>query len=146
MGDHRPQRLQLSRKRGARLPAGTVKVDRTSKLLGNPFKPINPKNPDHVRAAVDYYRRYLENPGRAEFQCGPATGVALAFIPPWHHADDVLRVLPQLRGRNLACWCKPGAPCHGDVLLELANPPAREELADPWGEEMAELHEEMADG
>jgi hypothetical protein len=26
----------------------------------------------------------------------------------------------QLRGRNLACWCK-GDPCHADVLLELAN-------------------------
>lgn len=22
---------------------------------------------------------------------------------------------------NLACWCKPGAPCHADVLLEIAN-------------------------
>jgi hypothetical protein len=27
----------------------------------------------------------------------------------------------ELRGKNLACWCKPGAPCHADVLLELAN-------------------------
>jgi hypothetical protein len=26
-----------------------------------------------------------------------------------------------LRGRNLACWCKPGEPCHADVLLKLAN-------------------------
>jgi hypothetical protein len=26
-----------------------------------------------------------------------------------------------LRGKNLACWCKPGEPCHADVLLELAN-------------------------
>jgi hypothetical protein len=29
----------------------------------------------------------------------------------------------ELHGRNLACWCKPGVPCHADVLLELANPP-----------------------
>ncbi len=28
-----------------------------------------------------------------------------------------------LRGKNLACWCKPGAPCHADVLLALANAP-----------------------
>jgi hypothetical protein len=27
----------------------------------------------------------------------------------------------QLRGKNLACWCKLGDPCHADVLLELAN-------------------------
>lgn len=29
--------------------------------------------------------------------------------------------LAPLRGRNLACWCKPDAPCHADLLLELAN-------------------------
>ncbi len=26
-----------------------------------------------------------------------------------------------MRGRNVACWCAPGAPCHGDAYLELAN-------------------------
>jgi hypothetical protein len=26
-----------------------------------------------------------------------------------------------LRGHNVACWCKPGEPCHADVLLEHAN-------------------------
>jgi hypothetical protein len=28
----------------------------------------------------------------------------------------------ELRGRDLACWCPLDQPCHGDVLLELANP------------------------
>jgi hypothetical protein len=36
--------------------------------------------------------------------------------------------LEELRGKNLACWCKPGAPCHADVLLELANRPICEAL------------------
>ena len=27
----------------------------------------------------------------------------------------------ELRGRDLACWCPLDRPCHGDVLLELAN-------------------------
>ena len=27
----------------------------------------------------------------------------------------------ELKGYNLACWCKPGTPCHAEVLLELAN-------------------------
>ena len=27
----------------------------------------------------------------------------------------------ELGGHNLACWCKPGTPCHADTLLELAN-------------------------
>lgn len=26
-----------------------------------------------------------------------------------------------LRGHDLCCWCKPGQPCHADVLLRLAN-------------------------
>jgi len=26
----------------------------------------------------------------------------------------------ELKGKTLGCWCAP-APCHGDVLLELAN-------------------------
>jgi len=27
----------------------------------------------------------------------------------------------ELRGHDLACWCPLDQPCHGDVLLELAN-------------------------
>jgi hypothetical protein len=47
---------------------------------------------------------------------------------PWmdvaRFRKDVAPNLPitELRGKNLACWCKPGEPCHADVLLELANP------------------------
>jgi hypothetical protein len=26
----------------------------------------------------------------------------------------------ELRGKDLVCWCSP-LPCHGDVLLEIAN-------------------------
>ena len=29
--------------------------------------------------------------------------------------------LHELRGKDLACWCKPGEPCHADVLIEVAN-------------------------
>lgn len=29
--------------------------------------------------------------------------------------------LHELRGKNLACWCKPGHPCHADVLLDVAR-------------------------
>lgn len=40
-------------------------------------------------------------------------------------AEDRLRqdpgMIDDLIGKNLACWCKPGDPCHADVLLELAN-------------------------
>jgi hypothetical protein len=33
---------------------------------------------------------------------------------------DLMAALPELRRRNLYCWCAP-LPCHGDVLLKLAN-------------------------
>ena len=44
--------------------------------------------------------------------------------PPTH--EEITR---ELRGKNLACWCKPGTPCHADVLLALANPPTCEEIS-----------------
>ena len=31
------------------------------------------------------------------------------------------KLLKPLRGKNLACWCPLGQPCHADVLLELVN-------------------------
>jgi len=44
-----------------------------------------------------------------------------------HH---VLRALPALRGQDLVCFCAP-LPCHGDLLLRLANG-SREELIAWW--------------
>jgi hypothetical protein len=35
-------------------------------------------------------------------------------------APPDMAALPELRGQDLACWCVP-LPCHGDVLLRLAN-------------------------
>jgi hypothetical protein len=34
---------------------------------------------------------------------------------------DVPTLQRDLAGRDLACWCPLDQPCHGDVLLELAN-------------------------
>jgi hypothetical protein len=31
-----------------------------------------------------------------------------------------MAALPELRGKDLICWCAP-KPCHADVLLDLAN-------------------------
>lgn len=35
---------------------------------------------------------------------------------------ELMRQLPELRGKVLGCWCAP-KPCHGDVLVRLANAP-----------------------
>jgi hypothetical protein len=39
------------------------------------------------------------------------------------HAEgfDVAALRRDLAGKDLACWCPLGQPCHADVLLELAN-------------------------
>lgn len=45
----------------------------------------------------------------------------LVMMPVEEWREELLRRLPELRGKNLACWCKLGDPCHADVLLEIAN-------------------------
>jgi hypothetical protein len=42
-----------------------------------------------------------------------------------HH---LLRALDDLRGCDLVCWCAP-RPCHGDLLLRLANASCDERIA-----------------
>ena len=32
-----------------------------------------------------------------------------------------IKVREHLAGLNLACWCDPAAPCHADILLDIAN-------------------------
>jgi len=36
-------------------------------------------------------------------------------------ACEIWDNLEELRGKNLACFCKIGEPCHADVLLKIAN-------------------------
>ena len=33
---------------------------------------------------------------------------------------DLMKALPELKGKVLGCWCKPKA-CHGDVLVKYAE-------------------------
>lgn len=35
--------------------------------------------------------------------------------------DLVDQIKAELKGKDLVCWCAP-RPCHGDVILEVANP------------------------
>lgn len=90
-----PRRFRLSRKRGARKPAGAVVVARPSKW-GNPHK-IGRLTRNQ---AIDAYKR------------GVYAG-RLAFT-----VADVRR---ELKGRDIACWCKLEDACHGDLLMAIAN-------------------------
>jgi hypothetical protein len=114
-----PQRIQLSRAKGWRMPPDTVKVDRSTRW-GNPFNatmlyvafghagypvPLIPlREPPSLERCLDLFAAYLY--GRMMMEPG--------FLEP-------------LRGKHLACWCPVGSACHADVLVRLANdmrPPA----------------------
>lgn len=56
---------------------------------------------------------------------------------------DLLRALPELRGKTLACWCAPCA-CHGDVLHELAALPD-DEIARLANDAQAKLDAQRAE-
>lgn len=60
------------------------------------------------------------NPFRVE--PGTSRAQAIARHRAWVMADPdfVARIQQELRGKDLVCNCKP-KPCHGDVLLEIAN-------------------------
>ncbi|WP_375272087.1 DUF4326 domain-containing protein [Sphingomonas sp.] len=108
--DERPRRVQLSRKKGWRMPANTVSVARPL-LLGNPFV----VGEDGTREQCVFLYRHLLD-GRVCLTSKVSVARQL------EHRAAVMRDLPRLRGSNLACWCRDdGKPCHADVLLELAN-------------------------
>jgi hypothetical protein len=105
-----PKRVQLRRTKGWRLPPNTVVVARPTKW-GNPFIVGKHGTREHC---VDLFRKLcagclcISKDGAC---CAAQQGfVAMAY-------ED----LPELRGKNLACWCPLDQPCHADVLLELAN-------------------------
>lgn len=95
------QRIQLSRQKGWRMPPNAVKVDRSTKFWGNPYRVGESFNDlkggvrDAEHAVALYRAMHESDPGRR--------------IPGWE----------KLVGKDLACWCVPGSPCYADVMLEL---------------------------
>ena len=82
------------------LPAGAVYIGRGSKW-GNPFR----IGADGDRAAVITKHE--------------------AWLRDQH---ELLRLLDELRGCDLVCFCAP-RPCHGDLLLRLANATREDRIA-----------------
>jgi hypothetical protein len=93
-----PARIQLRRAAGWRKPPNAVMVTRPHSKFANPYR-IGYEARDAAEA-VAMFRLYL-----------------LA------RPDIVAAARAELAGRTLACWCRPGDPCHADVLLETANAP-----------------------
>ncbi len=129
------KRIQRKRTKGWKMPENTVYVGRPTKW-GNPFYFNFSPSTGQWRCmfeervivvcltkleaqeyAVKYFEQWFSNeiaePGTTlhNFRNDSSwIGFSLATIVKRH-----------LRGKDLACWCKEGEPCHADVLLRLAN-------------------------
>lgn len=61
----------------------------------------------------------------AEFKCASVEEAVQKYREWIQTQPQLLRKLPELKGKVLGCWCKtkknPNALCHGDVLAELAD-------------------------
>ncbi|MGH3217885.1 MAG: DUF4326 domain-containing protein [Streptosporangiaceae bacterium] len=80
-----------------RVPEGAVYVGRAAPgLAASPYANPYPARTYGPVAAVQLYREYLA--GRPRLK-------------------EAARL--ELAGRDLACWCPSGQPCHADVLIEL---------------------------
>lgn len=101
------------------MPPNTAKVDRTTRW-GNPFSIGSPLAdcPYEVLVAADI--------------CSPAgwlsaelidRDMSLKLFRAYLGCNPGIVELARqcLTGKNLACWCKPGDPCHGDVWIEFLN-------------------------
>jgi len=96
------------------MPANTVSVTRPG-VFGNPFR-VGPGI--DAERAVGLYRKWLAGGMRLDVRSGLAS-----------QRSRLLARLPEIAGKDLACWCREDAEhCHADVLLELA----RGDIAGAW--------------
>ena len=106
-----PERIQRKRVAGWRMPPNTVYVGRPTKW-GNPC-PVPPRS---------------LCPGCSEeFPCRHAVEAFTLYIEAENQAELRADIRQELKGKDLACWCKEGMPCHADVLLQIANAEQRPE-------------------
>jgi len=96
------------------MPAGASYVGRPS-VFGNPWTIAGARDAGYratdeqlAKWCCQLYREWLTD--NKQFGHGQE-----------EQLEKLLRQLPQLRGRQLVCWCALDKPCHADVLAELAN-------------------------
>lgn len=116
-----PERIQLRRTKGWRMPPNTVKVDRSTRWGNGAAK---------IGEDISYYTQ-----GCVSATASDVVDLFRRFMAA-HEAADKRAFdawLSPLRGKNLACWCSITAPdsyvpCHADVLLSIANDIPLEEV------------------
>jgi hypothetical protein len=120
----KPKRVQMSRQRPWREQNPDAVIVARPSRWGNPF-PI----PDYgTEVAINLFRdmvRGVWNPTRLEIFTDEMVDRAYQARLRWMHRigghpSELIRY--ELAGRDLACWCAVGRPCHADVLLAIANP------------------------
>lgn len=115
-----PKRIQRKRVKGWKMPSNTKSVTRPGKW-GNPFKVVKFGGCYRVWSAIHGAFVGLREFGGKVYDPRLAAKEAVRLYReglPFSTLD-----VSELRGYNLACFCKEGDPCHADVLLELANQP-----------------------
>lgn len=101
------------------MPENTVYVGRGS-IWGNPYRVVA----QYKNGPFDVYHDdwFLGQSTSREYAQSMAVNKYLEARENYRHniPDDPM-IRGELRGKNLACWCAEGTPCHADVLLRLAN-------------------------
>lgn len=122
-----PVRVQLRRVKGWRMPPNTVKVDRST-IFGNPSHCgygvegwCSRCDPVVPYCCLDRFREYVTSGIEGRDSFGGTLNVLLDAAAGYPRRTRLVKRLPELRGKDLACWCALDRPCHADVLLELAN-------------------------
>lgn len=115
-----PKRIQRKRTKGWKMPADAVYVGRPT-IFGNPVV-VNDRCTAKEAAAT--YGRMLrvsqtKLASMAVYENGDRAVMAGLGMIMWR--EKVKSRLPELRGKDLACFCPLDQPCHADVLLRLAN-------------------------
>ena len=112
--------MQVSRRAGFDLQKASRALNGLpAKLVTRPGKWGNPFSIDEVAATYGLDRAAAQAKAVAmagDWLSGTLDKQLSPGVPP---AREEIRT--ELGGYNLACWCRPGTPCHADVLIELAN-------------------------
>jgi hypothetical protein len=109
------QRVQRKRTKGFKLPENTVCVNRGTKW-GNPFKVVQSGK---GYAVCDPEGNSLMDDFTSKVSASAyAVGLYAGWLDHQLTPDGGLQ-LDELKGKNLACFCDMGTPCHADYLITL---------------------------
>lgn len=113
----KPQRIVLSRRAGFHLQASSQALNGLpAQSVARPGRWGNPFTIDEVAVELGVDRDTAQ--AEAVARHGRWLRGEIAGPGP---APTMAEVRAALDGKNLACWCRAGSPCHADNLLLLAN-------------------------